>query len=228
MARRYMFNKGFNAGPLSVFALAFFLLIMAGGASAFTLKTINLLPSGPTHRVPHLKEAESAPAKGFNLFKGKFLVAAGNMRDPRFAKSVVLLTYYGASGASGIIINHPSEVKLSDVMPDVGGGGGAVKVYFGGPVEIGRMMLLVRAADAPEESVRVFADVYVSTSVALLERLLKDKDAPKTFRVYAGYAGWVSGQLEREVMKGVWQIVDGEAEAVFAKEPLSLWPGLIR
>lgn len=225
-----MLNKIFKIRRVSIFAFAFLLPAMAPDihmpAQAFTITPANIMPSGPMRAEPHFKWPEAA------LAKGKFLVAGRNMRDPRFAEAVILLTYYGADGASGIIINHPGNVKLSDVMPGAKEfKRGDIPVYFGGPVDIGRMTLLVRAAsgaDAPEDSTLVFADVYASTSAVILMRLMRDTGGMETFRMYAGYAGWAPGQLEREWMKGAWQVVDGDAEVVFAKDPLSIWPGLIR
>ena len=44
---------------------------------------------------------------------GSFLIAMPSMPDPRFEKSVILLTSYSKEGATGILINKPYEMIFS-------------------------------------------------------------------------------------------------------------------
>ena len=55
------------------------------------------------------------------LSKGKFLVASKELRDPNFFETVVLLLEYDSKGAMGLVINRPTTVKLSKVLPDIEG-----------------------------------------------------------------------------------------------------------
>ena len=47
-------------------------------------------------------------------------------------------------------------------------------------------------------------------------------------RVFAGYAGWSLGQLEREIEEGSWYVVEGEARDPFSADPSSLWRAVLR
>jgi putative transcriptional regulator len=47
-------------------------------------------------------------------------------------------------------------------------------------------------------------------------------------RIYAGYAGWSSGQLDDEVAEGAWYVVDGGPSDVFDTEPADLWQRVLR
>jgi putative transcriptional regulator len=47
-------------------------------------------------------------------------------------------------------------------------------------------------------------------------------------RIYAGYAGWGSGQLDDEVAEGAWYVVDGSPSDVFDTEPDGLWQRVLR
>jgi putative transcriptional regulator len=49
----------------------------------------------------------------------------------------------------------------------------------------------------------------------------------KNFRVYAGYAGWMPGQLDLEVARGDWHILQADADTIFEKELSDIWPELI-
>ncbi len=173
------------------------------------------LPSG--HR---LSGQHPRPAAGM------FLVAQPDLQDPNFAHSVVLLFDYGEHGAAGVIVNRPTEALLQDLLPETEGAGQvAGKVYLGGPVLPQGVLVLMRAASAPEEARAVFDDVYVSADRDLLDRLAKDGG---TFRVYAGYAGWGPGQLDWEIRKGGWALVPADAEAVFGDDPMAVWRKMLR
>jgi putative transcriptional regulator len=47
-------------------------------------------------------------------------------------------------------------------------------------------------------------------------------------RVFAGYAGWESGQLEGEIREGAWFVVDSFSSDPFAVEPSQLWQEVLR
>ncbi len=160
------------------------------------------------------------------LGKGKLLVAARQLADPNFAQTVVLLLGYGRLGALGVIINRPTAVRLSEVLPDsFRAAPRAGVVYSGGPVATTAMLLLFRAERQPDETEHIFADVYLSGSQAVVE----DKVAPgDLFRLYAGHAGWAPGQLDNEVAQGDWHIVPADIDTLFRKPAENLWSELIQ
>lgn len=156
---------------------------------------------------------------------GRFLVAARTLRDPNFVETVILLVDFGDEGATGVIINRPTEIPLAGVLPEVSGlKDREDKVWQGGPVASWQLVLLTRSAEAGEGSRRVLSDVYFSTSRLLLERLVEES---QEFRVYAGYAGWSPGQLEGEIARGGWSVLPGDPEMVFDPHPFSLWRELL-
>lgn len=163
------------------------------------------------------------------LARGKFLVASRHLRDPNFSETVVLLIDYDWHGAMGLVINRPSELRLSTVLPEIKGLQQRTDtVYIGGPVARSQMLLLIQSGSQPKESSRVFKHIYVSSSRTVLQRMIDDADAGEKFRVYAGNAGWAPGQLYREVSRGGWHVLEADAETVFDKAPAEVWPELIR
>lgn len=158
---------------------------------------------------------------------GKLLVSSEGSRDPNFAESVVLLITYDKGGAMGLILNRRSDVKLNEVLPDVE----RLKnredpVYFGGPVSPNRLFLLVRSVTPLDLAHPVVDDVHVSESPQLLEQLL-EKGIEAEFRAFGGYAGWGAGQLDGEIERGGWHIVEGSADRIFAQRPAALWRSLV-
>lgn len=158
------------------------------------------------------------------LAAGKFLVASGNLRDTNFSRTVVLLLDYGRNGAKGLIINRRTPLRLSSVFPKYESiDADRQRVFEGGPVGRDALLMLVRSAAIPGESMRIFADVHLSTSEALLESMLRDGKATTDFRVYSGFAGWAPGQLDAEVERDDWYIVAPDPESVFDADPDRTW-----
>ncbi len=201
---------------------------------------LSLLPSGlapagayagpSTVRIPDMPVFPESPSGNALLAKGKFLVASPSIADPWFQETVVLLIgYNAAAGATGLIINRPTKVPLVEMLPSVPG----LKqrsdvVYYGGPVEGQQMLMLIRSDEMPEESENVYMNVYVSLSLNTLERMIGAHKTQKQLRVYGGYAGWLPGQLDREVLHGDWYIVNADADFIFEKKSSDVWRELLR
>jgi putative transcriptional regulator len=49
-----------------------------------------------------------------------------------------------------------------------------------------------------------------------------------SLRIFAGYAGWGPGQLEKELADGAWYVVDSEPGDVSVPRPESLWRAVLR
>ena len=193
----------------------------AGRGSALALLWIGLAAGAGAQKHRQDDVAQLAP--------GRFLVASRDLGDPNFRRTVVLLVDYDRrEGAFGLVINRPSEIDLARVLSGEDDHQEALgPVFLGGPVAPLQFALLVRAATAPQGATRVLDDVFFSTSRELLESLAATADEAVSFRAYAGYAGWSIGQLEAEVSRGGWHVVEGRAEAVFDASADQLWQRLI-
>ena len=168
------------------------------------------------------------PVAANDLAAGKFLVASRDLTDPNFRKTVILLLSYDSHGAMGLVINRPSEVPVATVLPKIDGvEQSRSNVYVGGPVSREHMRMLVRTSDEPANAQRVIADIFVSESRNLLERLLGESERDDRFRVYSGYAGWAPRQLDQEVARGGWHIVPADPDLVFTTTPTETWEQLL-
>jgi len=162
------------------------------------------------------------------LGRGKFLIASRQLADPNFSETVVLLLEYDENGALGLIINRPTGIALSKLLPDVEELQERPDVvYVGGPVARERIVLLMRTSSPPLDSGRIFADTYVSSSLDTLKQMLSEARSGEPFHAYAGYAGWAPGQLDGEVRRGDWHVSPAQEEIVFDKEAGAIWPDLI-
>jgi putative transcriptional regulator len=129
----------------------------------------------------------------------------------------------------GVIINRPTDVKLSSLFPDIERlRARDDKVFFGGPVSRGDLVFVFRAPKAPEDAIEVLDGVYLSSSQELLRGLLGRETPVEGLRVFAGHAGWGPGQLEREVARGDWHLSRADAKTIFDSKPEGLWRELER
>jgi putative transcriptional regulator len=170
--------------------------------------------------VPIQSEAKLAP--------GKFLVASRRLSDPNFSETVIfLIKYNGDEGAVGVIINRPTEVEVSRLLPEFKERKKQKDlVYLGGPVERNQMLLLARAKTPPQGAERISEGIYLISGRVVLQQTLHE--AGVQFRAYVGYAGWAPSQLDIEISRGDWHIVSADAQTVFDKPATEIWPELIR
>lgn len=143
-----------------------------------------------------------------------FLVAAPGLRDPNFARSLVLMADHAPEGALGFVVNRPATVTLAEVLDQIDpalraeaerGGRASTPVMVGGPVQPERLWILHPPSPIPvEEGGIVIADALaLGGSRALLEALVR-APSPGPFLILLGYSGWGPLQVEREVAAGGW------------------------
>jgi putative transcriptional regulator len=159
------------------------------------------------------------------LAAGKLLVASDKLQDPNFSETVILLVQYGSEdGALGLVLNHRSEVLLTqifnakDTRKD--------PIYLGGPVQIRALQALLRSPEKTDGTTHVTADIYATASKHVIEKSIKSHVDPSRFRLYLGYAGWQPGQLEAEVRIGAWSVFTTASRSSFDQDPDSLWERL--
>jgi len=160
------------------------------------------------------------------------LVASPALVDPNFADTVILLLDVNDEGALGVVLNRPSSVPVSDVLP----AGGAVAtepevLFYGGPVGPDGALAVVLVggpADDPEGRVgfREVADGVGLVDLDTPTELVAEGLA--ALRVFAGYAGWGARQLEDEIAEGSWYVVAGEPHDAFHPNTGDLWREVLR
>lgn len=162
--------------------------------------------------------------------RGCLLVSTPVLRDPNFNRTVVLLLDHDADrGAMGVVLNRALEADVEAVLPSWQPYVTAPGVLFqGGPVGLDSALGLVSLpGDDPEpDGVRRLAG-----SLALVDLDAKPQAVISHLsgvRVFAGYAGWSGGQLEREIDEGAWVVLPAEARDPFSADPQGLWRAVLR
>ncbi len=159
---------------------------------------------------------------------GKFLIAMPGMSDPRFDRSVIYICSHDENGAMGLIINKTKgTLQLSQLLKDTGIDGAETvadaPVLDGGPVDINRGFVL-HTADYydPDKCLRLSDTLALSSNQSVLESLV-GKDAPDQAVLLVGYSGWGEGQIEDEISKNAWMVVDAQEKLIFDTDMKSKW-----
>jgi putative transcriptional regulator len=150
---------------------------------------------------------------------GHFLVASRYLRDPNFARSVVLMIQHTQEGAMGVVINRPSEKTVREVWELIGNDPCERDdvIFIGGPVP--GPVVALHSLEAFSEH-RVLPNLFVSTHRDALDLIVRKKDV--SVRLFSGHAGWGSGQLEGEMEAGGWLSTEATLDEVFANHE-TIW-----
>jgi putative transcriptional regulator len=162
-------------------------------------------------------------------FRPTLLLSMPQLQDPNFARTVVLLCDFVPEGAFGLVLNRPTEMPASTMVrldPPVSAGN-ELRLHVGGPVEPERGWILIGEEPEGPEYRTIRQGLYLSTSPALLRKVLESSPAPRA-RVLAGYAGWGPGQLDDELAQSAWLMAEVELDLIFDIDADRMWETAIR
>ena len=158
---------------------------------------------------------------------GQFLVAADEMGDPRFVRTVILMIRHDATGAMGLVVNRPvGEAPIARLLEGIGldatGARGDVRLHYGGPVEPKQGLTLHTTEFSIDGTSRVTGGIAVTGNPEILRAIGMGR-GPKRYLVALGYAGWARGQLEAEMKAGAWVAVPADAALTFDEDSEKKW-----
>ena len=156
---------------------------------------------------------------------GQLLVASPGLLDPNFRRTVVLVTEHNEEGAAGLVLNRPTEAEVSDVVPQLESlvDDGEL-IYMGGPVQPNGVLVLGEFLDPADAAVPLFGTLGFPS----LETPEEVVPLTTRRRIFAGYAGWGSGQLEDELAREDWILEEANNDDAFTEAPDELWADVLR
>ena len=168
-----------------------------------------------------------------NALAPGFLLAAPNLRDPNFKKTVVLLGRHDDEGALGWVINGRPLApvvelfKTSGLFPEGARFPDAASfrrsACQGGPVAPATGWLLFRPG--PDEfagQLDITDELAVTGEASAFTELVADGGGIE-FRLILGCAGWAPGQLEAEIGEGAWLPAALDVDLLFEFEGDEAW-----
>jgi putative transcriptional regulator len=158
---------------------------------------------------------------------GQLLVATSEMKDPRFAESIIYLVKHSDEGAFGLIINKPvTKGSFSEVLQAFGVDGKSAKgdifVHYGGPVSRDQGFVLHSDEIILDSSTKVKDGIAVTADVKIVQ-MLASGTGPRQALLIMGYSGWGPGQLEMEIKADSWFTIGADKSLIFGKEADKKW-----
>ncbi len=159
--------------------------------------------------------------------QGSFLVAANQLRDPNFYRSVILMLEHSPESAMGLIVNRPTAITVGKVLAQHSPVNClAQPVYQGGPVSENSLFVLHNNVSLVKQDQEIAPGVFLVGSEDSFDELIRKElptDKGIQFRLVCGYAGWGAGQLEEEIRRGDWHVVPADGSLVLEEDPYGLW-----
>lgn len=149
-----------------------------------------------------------------------FLIAMPALQDGFFKHSVTYICEHNEDGAMGLVINHPIDVTVGELLEKIDIHGDTSQqsandtVFAGGPVKTDRGFVLHSPKQGYSASQQLSQSVMITTSKDVLNSLAT-ADAPDEFMIALGYAGWEQGQLEQELLDNAWLTIEADPEIIF-------------
>lgn len=156
----------------------------------------------------------------------QFLIAMPGLFDPHFFHTVTYLCQHNQEGALGIVINRPTGMKLQDIFEQMN-----IKsdldwvlntpIFSGGPVQQERGFVIHSPCQQQwDSSIATAENIMLTSSRDILEAIAQGT-GPEHFLIALGYAGWSSGQLEKEITENAW-LNTPCGEAILYETPVNL------
>src|SRR5262245_26311029 len=149
------------------------------------------------------------------------------LADPNFSRAVVLMIEHSPAGSFGLVVNHPSPIKASELLDSLEmswRGEDSAVVWAGGPVSPSTGWVLhepMTLAQPGQGTIAITSRICLSTSPA--RRRTIASQPPRNIRLLLGYSGWGPGQLEAEMARGAWLHATADPQLVFDTPADDMW-----
>jgi putative transcriptional regulator len=167
-----------------------------------------------------------------NLAPG-LLLAMPQLADPNFSRAVVLMIEHGDQGSFGLVINHPSPIKATELLDSLEmswAGEDSAVVWAGGPVSPSTGWVLHEPVGLAQPgaggTIEITSTISLSTSPDRL-RVIASRP-PRNVRLLLGYSGWGPGQLAAEMARGAWLHTAADPQLVFETPPDQIWEAAMK
>lgn len=137
---------------------------------------------------------------------GMFLNSTPLLDGSFFEQTVLFITEHNEKGAMGFVINklfprrfnELEEFKNSIPFP----------LYDGGPVDREHLFFIHQRPDLIKGGIPVIRNICLGGDFKEVVRHLNHKTiTEKDIRLFIGYCGWDTHELEQEIAEGSWQVL---------------------
>ena len=155
------------------------------------------------------------------------LVAKRTLRDRVYGSSIVLARPLAEQRHVGFILNKPTNLTLGKLFPKHVPSQKIVDpVYLGGPMGPEVIFAMVKGNQSPGgRSLQLAPGLFLAFDSAIVDRIIENQ--PQQARFLAGMVMWQPNELAEEVKRGLWYVLEPQAEVVLRKSTDGLWEELV-
>ena len=161
---------------------------------------------------------------------GAVLVSEPFLHDEYFRHSVISLVEYAPDGTSmGIVLNHPTDFFLQELVPAVRVGR-PIEVRCGGPLSDDRLYYIHTLAGVIPGSRAITPGMFIGGDFdAVVDYINAGYPIDGSILFFLGYSGWSPGQLDEEVANRVWAVAPATDPTELMHTPsASMWHSQVR
>ncbi|CAA7194029.1 YqgE/AlgH family protein [Chryseobacterium nematophagum] len=139
-------------------------------------------------------------------YKGKILISTPDISGDIFSRSVVLVIEHNEKGAFGLILNKRNK-QMSNKFKDFFEF--KIEVYDGGPIENDKVFFIVKGKKVTENYTEITDEFYLTEDIEnIISNILSGELTINQVKIFSGYSGWSSMQLDNEIQRKLWTVVD--------------------
>ena len=159
-------------------------------------------------------------------YKGKILISTPDISGDIFSRSVVLIVDHNDEGAFGLILNKKNKnmsARLLNIF------GFQVDVYEGGPVENDKIFFISKGKKVTENYSEISDEFYLTEDIEnVISGIIENRVLVDEIKVFSGYSGWASQQLESEIKRKMWTVVEVYNLDYTLPNDESLWKSIMQ
>ena len=157
-----------------------------------------------------------------NFFVNKFLYFQEKNQKDYFYNSLIYIFEHNQQGALGIVMNKVIPISENTIFKSLKINADVDKknLLNGGPVDMNKLFV-IHNESSHKESLVVPNGLCLTSSIDVIESI-GNRKFTNPYRLALGYCGWDAGQLDYEVSKNSWLIIDISSEIVLNEEPEQL------
>lgn len=146
-------------------------------------------------------------------------MATPRLIDPNFHRTVVVMIQADEDGVVGLVLNRPTMEPVADHLPDWAGRAAAPGlIHQGGPVQPEVAICLSLTGEGMPTGV---------PGLSLIDVNADPEPGGPPVRIYSGYSGWGSDQLQLELEEGSWYVVQASPDDPF-EDPENQWRRVLK
>jgi len=155
------------------------------------------------------------------------LVAKRNLQDRLYGSSILIARPIGDDRHVGFIVNKPTTMTLGKLFPKHGPSQKVIDpVYLGGPTGPEIIFAMVKGRESPGgRSLQLAPGLFLAYDSAIVDRIIETQ--PQQARFLAGMVLWAPGELDEEVRRGLWFVLEPQPDVLLRKTTDSLWEELV-